>query len=84
MIFKIRLAGMPTTQRRHPKVTYCCMPMGVLFNTHFNILGAGFDPKMKPAVSVMRQDSVGPITKLDATIDYKFCEIPWEQLKLVA
>ena len=53
------------------------MPMGVLFNTHFNILGAGF-AKMKSAVSVMRQDSVGPSAKLDATIDYKICEIPWE------
>ena len=52
--------------------------MGVLFNTHFNILGAGFDPNMKSAVSVMRQDSVGPSAKLDATIDYKICEIPWE------
>ena len=52
--------------------------MGVLFNTHFNILGAGFNPKMKSTVSVMRQDSVGPSAKLDATIDYKFPEIPWE------
>ena len=51
------------------------MPMGVLFCTHFNILGAGL---MKSAVSVMRQDLVGPSAKLDATIDYKFREIPWE------